>query len=88
MTFFPPWVKQLVMNAKSLGFNKKGLPGEVNFPLCMAPMVGLSHGAFRKLVREYLPEGAITVWTREMLNSRRDPLENLEKIPESLKLEK
>ena len=75
------------MNAKSLGFNKKGLPGEVNFPLCMAPMVGLSHGAFRKLVREYLPEGAITLWPSEMLNSRRVPHENLDKIPEAMKLE-
>ncbi|NQZ19756.1 MAG: tRNA-dihydrouridine synthase family protein [Bdellovibrionales bacterium] len=75
------------MSAKSLGFHKKGLPEEVNFPLCLAPMVGLSHMAFRQMVREYMPEGAVTLWPSEMLNSRRLPHEYLHKIPEAMKAE-
>ena len=68
-----------------LGFSRSGLPGEVNFPLCLAPMVGLSHWAFRQMVREYLPAGAVTLWPSEMLNSRRIPDENLSRIPEAFK---
>ena len=75
------------MNAKSLGFKKSGLPHGVNFPLCMAPMVGLSHSAFRQLVREYLPEDMVTLWPSEMLNSRRLPHEKLHKIPEAIRSE-
>lgn len=61
------------------------LGGQVNFPLCLAPMVGLSHVAFRRLVREYLPAGAVTIWPTEMLNSRRIPGENLETTPETMR---
>lgn len=50
-------------------------------------MVGLSHVAFRRLLREYLPEGAVTLWSTEMLNSRRIPGENLEKTPETMRHE-
>ena len=46
-------------------------------------MVGLSHVSFRRLLREYLPEGAKTIWPTEMLNSRRLPDEDLTKLPES-----
>ena len=63
------------------------LPKDINFPLCLAPMVGLSHCAFRQVVREYLPKGATTLWPSEMLNSRRIPHENLSRIPESMKME-
>lgn len=69
---------------QSIGFFKQGLPEAINFPLTMAPMVGLSHCAFRQVVREYLPEGAITLWPSEMLNSRRIPDEKLHKIPEAM----
>lgn len=61
------------------------LHSKVNFPLCLAPMVGLSHIVLRLIVREYLPEGAVTIWPTEMLNSRKLPFENLETHPETLK---
>ena len=60
------------------------LNGRVNFPLCLAPMVGLSHVALRLVVREYMPKNAFTLWPTEMLNSKRLPYENLKVIPESL----
>lgn len=72
---------------RKIGFQRPGLPNNVNFPLCLAPMVGLSHVAFRELLAEYLPEGAVTIWPTEMLNSRRVPAENLAKTPESLRRE-
>lgn len=72
------------MDIKRVGFRKQGFPSQVNFPLTMAPMVGLSHCAFRQLVREYLPENATALWPSEMLNSRRIPDEKLEKIPEAI----
>lgn len=61
------------------------LSGRVNFPVCMAPMVGLSHVAFRQLVREYLPKNAITLWPTEMLNSRKLPIENFQATAETLR---
>lgn len=48
-------------------------------------MVGLSHIAVRRLVREYLPAGARTIWPTEMLNSRRLPHENLATTPETMR---
>ena len=67
---------------KSLGLHRPVLNGKVNFPLCLAPMVGLTHVALREVMREYLPQDAYTIWPTEMLNSRRIPDENLEKTPE------
>jgi len=61
------------------------LDGRVNFPLCLAPMVGLTHVALRLVVRDYLPEGAFTIWPTEMLNSRRVPDEDLSKTPEGMR---
>ncbi len=61
------------------------LNGKVNFPLCMAPMVGLSHVALRMVAREYLPAGAFTIWPTEMLNSRRIPGEILAETPEAFR---
>lgn len=63
------------------------LNGRVNFPLCLAPMVGLSHVALRLVVREYMPKNAFTVWPTEMLNSKRLPYENLKTVPETLRAE-
>jgi tRNA-dihydrouridine synthase B len=63
----------------------QGFPLDVNFPLCMAPMVGLSHIALRAVAKSYLPEGAKTIWPSEMLNSRRIPSEILKDIPEAMK---
>lgn len=63
--------------------NKGLLGGKVNFPVCLAPMVGLSHVALRQVLRAYLPEGAVTIWPTEMLNSRRLPSEDLRRVPEA-----
>lgn len=71
-------------NAKR-GLHRPILGGKVNFPLCLAPMVGLTHVALREVIRDYLPTGAFTIWPTEMLNSRRIPSENLEKTPETLR---
>lgn len=72
------------MTVRSLGLARQGLPATINFPLTLAPMVGITHCAFRQLVREYLPIGAQTLWPSEMLNSRRVPSENLSRVPESM----
>lgn len=61
------------------------LRGAVNFPVMLAPMVGLSHVALRMAVREYLPQGAVTMWPTEMLNSRRLPIERFDLVPEVLR---
>jgi tRNA-dihydrouridine synthase B len=63
------------------------LGGQVNFPVCLAPMVGLTHVALRLVVRDYLPTGAFTIWPTEMLNSRRIPDEDLSKTPEAMRSE-
>jgi len=70
---------------RARGLRRPILSAEINFPLTLAPMVGLSHVAFRRLLRDYLPEGARTIWPTEMLNSRRVPGENLEKTPETMR---
>lgn len=54
----------------------------MNFPLCLAPMVGLTHVGFRLLLKNYLPPGARTIWPTEMLNSRRLPHEVFSRVPE------
>jgi len=60
------------------------LDGEINFPLCLAPMVGLSHAALRMVLREYLPEEANVIWPTEMLNSRKLPHQVLGETPETV----
>ncbi|RYZ63301.1 MAG: tRNA-dihydrouridine synthase family protein [Proteobacteria bacterium] len=74
-------------SAFSANIERPLLRGKMNFPVCLAPMVGLSHVAFRLMLREYLPEGATTMWSTEMLNSRRIPDENLKKTPETMRHE-
>ena len=58
---------------------------DLNYPLCLAPMVGLSHVALRRLIQDYMPQNATTHWPTEMLNSRRVPSENLKTTPETLR---
>lgn len=70
---------------KRLGLERPILHPDINFPLCLAPMVGLSHVALRLVVREYLPANAKTIWPTEMLNSRRIPGEDLTTTPETLR---
>ena len=53
------------------------LNNKVNLPITLAPMVGLSHIAFRLMLREYLPQSAVTLWPTEMLNSRKIPRQDL-----------
>jgi tRNA-dihydrouridine synthase B len=60
---------------------------QFDFPLCLAPMVGLSHVVLRKIVYDYLPEGQKTIWPTEMLNSRRVPQEKLGETAETLVFE-
>lgn len=70
--------------------NRRALPklqGSVDLPLCLAPMVGLTHAALRDVMREYLPANARTIWPTEMLNSRRLPSENLSKTAETTRAE-
>lgn len=57
----------------------------LNFPLCLAPMVGLSHVALREVLRSYLSPQARTLWPTEMLNSRKLPFEDLSLTPETLR---
>lgn len=61
------------------------LGGRVNFPVSLAPMVGLSHVALRLMVQRYLPEGALTFWPTEMLSSWRLPREEVGRTAETLR---
>lgn len=49
----------------------------VDFPYLIAPMVGLSHVAFRELIRAYTPQEMMPLIFTEMLSSRRLPSERL-----------
>jgi tRNA-dihydrouridine synthase B len=62
-----------------------GLWQEHNFPFTLAPMVGLSHAALRRVIQDYMPEGSVTQWPTEMLNSRRLPGQTLGETPETKK---
>lgn len=53
-------------------------PLGVDFPFMVAPMVGLSHVAFRELIRSYTPADLCPLIFTEMLSSRRLPSERLE----------
>ncbi len=63
------------------------LSDKINFPLTLAPMVGLTHVALRLVIRDYMPVGAKTIWPTEMLNSRRIPGEDLTTTPEAMRSE-
>lgn len=65
---------------------KKILPlHEVNFPVTLAPMVGLSHVVLREIVHSYMPEEAQTIWPTEMLSSRRLIAQKVGATPETIK---
>ena len=59
--------------------------GQINFPFTMAPMVGLSHIALRRLVQEYLPANVRTWYPTEMLSSRRLPHQKVGETPETIR---
>ncbi len=50
----------------------------VRFPFFVAPMVGISHVAFRELVRHYTPPSLSPLLFTEMISSRRLPSEHLD----------
>ncbi|MEY4631226.1 MAG: hypothetical protein RIQ81_1346 [Pseudomonadota bacterium] len=54
----------------------------VNFPVMVAPMVGISHVAFRAMVRRYVPCGLNPLVFTEMLSTRRLPSERLDTTAE------
>lgn len=56
-----------------------------DLPLCLAPMVGLTHVAMREALRYYMPQGASTIWPTEMLSSRRLPHQKLDQTAMTLK---
>ncbi|MFN7453926.1 MAG: tRNA-dihydrouridine synthase family protein [Pseudobdellovibrionaceae bacterium] len=61
------------MQSPSLG--SRPLIPNIQFPLVLAPMVGMSHVALRLLIRDYMPDQVETIWPTEMLNSRKLPRE-------------
>ncbi len=71
------------MTIKKKGLERPVLNRAVNFPITLAPMVGLTHTSFRRLLLDYLPASAISFWPTEMLNSRKIPLETLGATPET-----
>ncbi len=54
----------------------------LSFPVTVAPMVGLSHAAFRHLLRTYTPEGLEPLFFTEMLSTRMLPYEKVEQVDE------
>ncbi len=77
---------QVAEEISRLSANSRPILGcEVNFPVSLAPMVGLSHVAVRSMVRRYLPVGAVTFWPTEMLSSWRLPREEVGSTNETFK---
>lgn len=72
-------------SATSMGLKRPILSRQINFPLTLAPMVGLSHVVLRELCLDYMPKDAYTIWPTEMLNSRRLPNEKVGATPETMK---
>lgn len=61
------------------------LKNENTLDIYLAPMVGLSHFALRKIVADYLRPDEEMLWPTEMLSSWRLPKENLGQTVESIK---
>jgi len=57
------------------------------FPLMLAPMVGLTHVVLRQIIHDYLPQNVDFYSPTEMLNSRKIPHETLGGTPETLYFE-
>ncbi len=74
----------IFMTTGAIFLQRPLLNGKVNFPLSLAPMVGMSHVALRLLVRHYTPEGVCTPWPTEMLSTWRLPKESVGETPETL----
>lgn len=81
---FPKNINETNADPQSVG-SSRFAPYGINFPLCLAPMVGLTHVALRLVMREYVPVGAQIPWPTEMLNSRRLPNEKVGFTPETFR---
>ena len=57
---------------------------KLNFPVLFAPMAGLSHVAFRQVIRSYLPANSSTLLFTEMLSTRLLPFEEVGNTPQTL----
>lgn len=66
------------VDESSTGMKKVG----VRFPVMVAPMVGISHVAFRSMLRQYVPVGLDPLIFTEMLSTRRLPTERLDTTAE------
>ncbi|WGL58575.1 tRNA-dihydrouridine synthase family protein [Pigmentibacter sp. JX0631] len=68
---------------KSTYFNhSRMLSLGIDFPFLIAPMVGLSHLAFRELIKFYTPKNINVLRFTEMLSTRRIPNEKLDSTNE------
>jgi tRNA-dihydrouridine synthase B len=54
----------------------------VDFPFMIAPMVGLTHAAFRATVRYFTPPSLQPLLFTEMLSTRRLPFERIDRVDE------
>lgn len=52
----------------------------IDFPFMIAPMVGISHVAFRELIKSYTPVGINALRFTEMLSTRKIPTERLSDV--------
>jgi len=74
----PPSFKSSRLTQLTFGNGKR-----VDFPVVFAPMAGLSHVAFRQVVRSYLPAGVSTLLFTEMLSTRLLPGEDVGDTPQT-----
>jgi len=65
--------------------NTNTLDSLVNFPILLAPMVGITHAAMRKSLSKFIPTEARTIWPTEMLSSRKIPDQKLDELPQTVK---
>ncbi|MBC7530827.1 MAG: tRNA-dihydrouridine synthase family protein [Oligoflexus sp.] len=54
----------------------------IDFPFMVAPMVGLTHVAFRAVVRHFTPKSVNPLLFTEMLSTRRLPFERIDRVDE------
>lgn len=78
-----PKVRLSGMSASRLSWIPFASGRTVDFPILFAPMAGLSHVAFRQLVRSYLPRGSSSLLFTEMLSTRLLPLEEVGQTPQT-----
>jgi tRNA-dihydrouridine synthase B len=70
---------------RSIGLSSGLEPYGLNFPIMLAPMVGLTHVATRLMLRHFMPEGVKTLMPTEMLSTKRLPTQNVGATNETFK---